>query len=699
MDPARYADLFRTESREQLSAVNRALLAIEQGDESREPVDAIFRGVHTIKGMSATMGYTAVAEFSHELESLLEKVRDGEQGISAELMDALFAAADALEDGVERARDGDAMGDGMRRALERLHDVAGGRSTAEFRVMLPTGLTAAATPVAAVPVAPSAALEGPGTLVHVAQESTTMLAGVRAFMVIQRLRELGEVLGAEPSVEKLQAATAPQTFTVRLATTAGSAELERAVRSAGDVASVRVEERAAPAALAVLAAPVPVSRASTPIVIEGRSPARPSVPVTIEGRVAEDALDEPLDHPMRRASDSFGVADALGPAERGVAPRARHVRIELARLDALLNLVGELVIVRGRLQAVARDAAMPALDEAMAEAARLIGDLQAEIMTSRLVPVGQVFDRFPRLVRDVARQLGKDVLFSIEGKEIEIDRSVLDEIGEPVVHLLRNSVDHGLELPDVREAAGKPRAGRLVLAAFRDRSSVVITVKDDGRGIDRAKVLARAIALGFVPAGTERLDDDTLLRCIAHPGFTTSDHVTAVSGRGVGVDAVISRTRALGGSVELTSEPGRGTQMTMRLPVTLAIVRALLARVGTERYALPLTHVRETLERGPAMVRPVQGNDMLVLRDEVMPLLRLRDVVRLSGTHDAGRDEIVVMERGDRRAGLIVDELIGQEDIVVKAFDGARDGLALFSGATILSDGAPALIMDVGSLL
>ncbi len=688
MDPARYADLFRTESREQLSAVNRALLAIEQGDESREPVDAIFRGVHTIKGMSATMGYTAVAEFSHELESLLEKVRDGEQGISAELMDALFAAADALEDGVERARDGDAMGDSMRRALERLHDVAGGRSTAEFRVMLPTG----ATLEAAATVAPSAALDGPGTLVHVEQESTTMLAGVRAFMVIQRLRELGEVHGAEPSVEKLQAATAPQRFIVRVTTTAGSAELERAVRSAGDVASVRIEERvAAPAA--------PVMRPSTPIVIEGRMPARPSVPVMIEGRIAEDILDEPSAHPLRRASDVFGVADALGPAERGAAPRARHVRIELARLDALLNLVGELVIVRGRLQAVARDVAMPALDEAMAEASRLIGDLQAEIMTSRLVPVGQVFDRFPRLVRDVARQLGKDVLFSIEGKEIEIDRSVLDEIGEPVVHLLRNAVDHGLEMPVVREAAGKPRAGRLVLAAFRDRSSVVITVKDDGRGIDRAKVLSRAIALGFVPTGTERLDDDTLLRCIAHPGFTTSDHVTAVSGRGVGVDAVISRTRALGGSVELTSEPGRGTQMTMRLPVTLAIVRALLARVGNERYALPLTHVRETLERGPALVRPVQGHDMLVLRDEVMPLLRLRDVVRMGGTHDAGREEIVVMERGDRRAGLIVDELIGQEDIVVKAFDGARDGLALFSGATILSDGAPALIMDVGSLL
>jgi len=669
VDPSRYADLFRTESREQLSAVNRALLALEQGDDSREPVDLIFRGVHTIKGMSATMGYSAVAEFSHELESLLEKVRDGVQGITPELMDALFAAADALEDGVEHSREGSTLTEGMKRALERLHDVAGGRSTGEFRVMRASGMMQ-------IPVEAADSLEGEGTLVHVVQEPTTMLAGVRAFMVVQRVRALGEVLGAVPSVDQLQAATTPQTFTLRVQTSAGATELEAAVRSAGDVATVRIEERAAPAVSDALAVPVDAAAPAT-----------------------EGAEVPPAPHPMRRASDLLGVADTLGPAERGVAPRARHVRIELARLDALLNLVGELVIVRGRLQALARDEGSAALQEAMADATRLIADLQSEVMTSRLVPVGQVFDRFPRLVRDVARQLGKDVLFGIEGKEIEIDRSVLDEIGEPVVHLLRNAVDHGLETPEVREAAGKSRAGRLTLAAYRDRSAVVVTVRDDGRGIDREGVLRRALTLGLVPPGTALLDDDTLLRCIAHPGFSMSTQVTAVSGRGVGVDAVISRVRSLGGSVELRSERGAGTTVTLRLPVTLAIVRALLAKVGTERYALPLTHVRETLERGPALVRRVQGREMLVLRDEVLPLLRLREVVHLGPEEEARVEEIVVIERGDRRAGLVVDELTGQEDIVVKAFDGARGGLALFSGATILADGAPALIVDVGSLL
>lgn len=642
MDPSRYADLFRTESREQLAAVNRALLAIEQGEDPAEPVASIFRGVHTIKGMSATMGYTAVAEFSHELESLLSKVRDGDQALSADLMDALFAATDALEDGVEHSREGGSLSAAMQQALERLQDIAGGRSTAEFRVLRPSGAVR-------LPAEALDSLDGDGTLVHVVQEPTAMLPGVRAFMAIQRLRELGEILACVPTVERLQAATTPQTFSVRLQTTAGAAELEHAVRSAGDVASVTLSEpRAAP-------------------------------------------------HPLRRVSDALDVADTLGPAERGNTPRARHVRIELARLDALLDLVGELVIVRGRLQALTRARADGPLQDAMDDASRLISDLQLEIMTSRLVPVGQVFDRFPRLVRDIARQVGKDVLFSIEGKEIELDRSVLDEIGEPVVHLLRNAVDHGLEAAPARAAAGKERAGRLVLAAQRDRNAVVITVKDDGKGIDRAKVMARAMAIGLLPAGTERLDDDDLLRCIAHPGFSTSEQVTALSGRGVGVDAVISRVRALGGSVALQTTPGSGTTVTLRLPVTLAIVRALLARVGAERYALPLTHVRETLERGSAVLRLVQGREMLILRDEVLPLLRLRDVVQLPG--QAPGEEIVVLERGERRAALVVDELTAQEDIVVKAFDGARDGLALFSGATILADGAPALIVDVGSLL
>jgi two-component system chemotaxis sensor kinase CheA len=292
------------------------------------------------------------------------------------------------------------------------------------------------------------------------------------------------------------------------------------------------------------------------------------------------------------------------------------------------------------------------------------------------------------------------VNFVVEGKEIELDRSLLDEIGEPIVHLLRNAIGHGIESPAVRAAAGKPRSGRLVLSAARDRAAVLIRVSDDGRGIDRPRVLARARGLGLVDQGTRELDDDALFRLIARPGFSTAEQVSDLSGRGVGIDAVQVKARALGGSVELKTVAGEGTTITIRLPVTLAIVRALLARSGTERYALPLTHVRETLEYDRDVVQHVKGRPVLVLRDEVLPLLDLREVVRQHATVPAGgpNREIVVIERGDRKSGLVVDELIGQQDIVVKQFDAARDGLALFSGATILADGAPALIMDVGSL-
>jgi two-component system chemotaxis sensor kinase CheA len=646
LDPSRYADLFRTESREQLAAINRALLSLESGVDATEPVDEIFRAVHTVKGMSATMGYKAVAEFSHEMESLLDRVRRGEQQLAPELMDALFAAADALEAGIEGASEGAEPSEAMTASSQRLHDVAGGGSTSEFRAMrMSTGGTIVA-------VDPETQAGASGVFVTVTQSPATVLPGVRAFMVLTKVRELGELASVTPPEAELKAAQIPLQFTLRLMTQASPALIESTIRSAGDIERVTIDDsHRAPAARSTIAMPP----AAAPI--------------------------------------------SEGPT--GGTRLTRHVRIDLSRLDTLMNLIGELMITRGRLLQLTASSADPALDEAMQQASRLIADLQSEIMTSRMVPVWQVFDRFPRLVRDAARQVGKEVQFVVEGKEIELDRSLLDEIGEPIVHLLRNAIDHGIETPEVREAAGKPRAGRLTLSAVRDRAAVLIRVSDDGRGIDRNRVLARAKAIGFVDPAVRALDDEQLFRCISQPGLSTVEQVSGLSGRGVGVDAVQAKARALGGSVELQTRAFEGTSITIRLPVTLAIVRALLARTGGERYALPLTHVRETVEYNSETVQRIKGKDVLVLRDEVLPLLELSDVVQqASYTRPAaavGR-EIVVIERGERRSGLVVDELIGQEDIVVKQFDAPRDGLALFSGATILADGKPALIMDVGSL-
>jgi two-component system chemotaxis sensor kinase CheA len=378
------------------------------------------------------------------------------------------------------------------------------------------------------------------------------------------------------------------------------------------------------------------------------------------------------------------------------------VRIDVRRLDALMNLIGELVIARGRLTQLATELGDLSLEETVMQSSKLITELRNEITASRMVPVSQVFDRFPRVVRDAARAVGKPVDFIVDGKDIELDRSMLEEIADSLVHLLRNAVDHGIEPAEVRAAAGKPAVGRLVLSAVRDRSAVVIKVSDDGKGIDRERVLARAKRDGLVDASKTDLTEDELLRLLARPGFSTAEKVTGLSGRGVGVDAVYTKVRALGGAMDIRSVPGQGTTVLIRLPLTLAIMRALLARVGAETYAIPLAHVSETVELVPDVLRTVKGKEVLLARDEVLPLLRLRTLVGLpaySPATEIDLEHVVVIDLGDRRAGLVIDELTGQEEIVVKQYDAVRDGPTFFGGATLLGDGRPSLIVDVSSLL
>jgi two-component system chemotaxis sensor kinase CheA len=660
MDTSQYAELFLTESREHVLAINQSLLELERGGGAgtgaAEAVGAIFRAVHTVKGMSATMGFTVVAELSHELETLLDRVRRGEMAVSAELMDVLFRAADVLEASIEAAVKG-GRGDQVSTAdvLRRLRALGGGAAAR----------TATTSPHTVWSVAPPA---GSGTLVRVRLANETALKGVRAFLVVQAIRRLGDVVVMVPALSALQAEQFDHDFAMRVVTTASPAEIERMARSAGDVVAVQVGDDAPTTSVEAVGAP------------------------TAEV-VAED----------------FSATPEL-PLSNGIRQQ-RHVRIDLRRLDALMNLIGELVITRGRLMQIAAGVDDPALAESVTQASRLIGDLRDEIMTSRMVPVWQVFDRFPRLVRDASRTLGKRIEFTIEGKDIELDRSMLDEIGDPIVHLLRNAIDHGVETPEQRTAAGKPPAGKLLLSASRDRSAVVVRVTDDGRGIDRERVLARAKVGGLVEGSKTELSDEELLRLISRPGFSTAERITDLSGRGVGIDAVYTRVRALGGAVDIRSQPGQGTSVTLRLPLTLAIVRALLARVASEIYAIPLTHVSETVELLPQLLKTLQGDEVLILRGDVLPVLRLRDLVGLErrgpgrgdgeparGTEGQQREQVVIIDLPDRRAGLVVDELTGQQEIVVKQYDGVKQGLTLFGGATILGDGAPALIVDVSSL-
>lgn len=395
-----------------------------------------------------------------------------------------------------------------------------------------------------------------------------------------------------------------------------------------------------------------------------------------------------------------GVAEEATPAKVEPAVKSTtHVRVRASRLDALMTLVGEIEIARGRMERELRRFSDDDLSSAFESASRLLNELRDQVIGARMVPVGQVFERFPRLVRETARSLDKEVDFTLDGAEIELDRSILDRIGDPVMHLLRNALDHGLEPTADRERDGKSPRGRLTLSAQREAGYVLIRVADDGRGIDRERVLARAHELGIVGWERTTLDDVELLRVLAHPGFSTASSVTTVSGRGVGLDVVDAAVRVLGGAIEIKSVGGRGTAITLRLPLSVAIVRALVARVGEELFAIPFTHVLETLALEPPS-SALRGDEwtMTDIAGVQVSVVMLRTLFGLAPRISEQMPGISVLARG-RRAALVVDEFIGQQDVVVKRYDLPRGGSTMFAGATVLGDGSPALIVDVNSLI
>ncbi len=634
MDLSQYAELFLAESREHLSACNQLLLDWERSPANLAPVGGLFRAVHTVKGMAATMGYARVTDLAHRAENLLDLVRRGARPATDDLLQLLFRARDALEHAVELSVVGreDEID-----VAEVVADLEGAAAHLGRGGEAGGGIGARTTPVPApAPVVDTPAAAG--RLVQVTLRAEAPLKGGRALLVIKKAQAVGPVDAVTPPESAFEADEFDGRFSFRIGGGAGVADIERAVRAAGEVEHVTVggEERR------------PASGAG----------ALPTAPET----------------------------------------KSRHIRVDLGRLDGLMDLIGELVTVRGRLNELAAYARDPAIDDVAIQVSRLSRELQAEIIQARMTPVWQVFDRFPRLVRDLARELGKQVAFRVEGKEIELDRAILDELGDPLLHLLRNAVDHGVESQAERRRRGKKPEAEIVLAAVRERGSVAISVSDDGRGIDRKQILERAQRDGVVDPHAEALTDDQLLRVLARPGFSTAEAVTSVSGRGVGIDVAVTRIRALGGSIEIRSVEGKGTTFVMRLPVTLAIVRALIAGVGTERYALPLTYVSETVEFGVQATTTVEGREAIVLRDHVVPLVHLRRLLGVSGDAPT-RCPIIVLEMGERRSGIVVDGMLGQQEIVVKGFDAPQGTLPVFSGATIMGDGVPALILDAGGLL
>lgn len=645
-DMSAYRDVFLSESAEYLQAISDGLLALEANPVDLEPVETVFRGAHSLKGMAAAMGYVRTQELTHKMESLMATVRSRAQVADNSLIDLMLKATDRVREVIEdESSDGDAVGvDDMIALLQERTDE---HPDTTIDPHLPASVP--------VPVSPGASGEGSMYRVVVHLEEGCVLKGVRAYMVIKRLGHLGVVLETEPGARQIEDEQFDLSFSVILRTRATPAALREATLGVTEVEEVDVE-----------------------------------------------ALVEPEQSPEAVAPRA---GDAPVTAVRSATPKlaeTQTVRISIGHLDTIVNLVGELVIVRSRLEDIADRLADHDLAESLGVLERVSADLQQEVMQTRMVPVGNIFNRFPRMVRDLARDLGKDVTLEMEGLDIELDRTVLDEIGDPIVHLLRNAIDHGIEPSDVRREASKPERGTVRLSAERVREQVLISVADDGRGMDIDRIWNKAVERGIVDRGSrDSYTDQDVLMFVCLPAFTTVDQATRISGRGVGMDVVKGKIEYLGGSIMLSSTPGEGMKISLQLPLTLAIIQALLVRSGERVYALPLSAVDEVLSPDEVTFKTVDGAPVVALRDG--SVVALSDLDALQGRVAGAGGELhtkhlILVRSGHVMHALAVPALLGRREVVIKPLSPLFRGLPGLGGATVLGDGRIALILDPRTL-
>ena len=688
MDTNQYMEMFLEESREHLQSLNDGLLGLENDPEDLSILNDIFRNAHTIKGMSATMGYTKIAELTHDTENVLDLLRKEQLKVSEDIVDTLFKCVDSLEQMVE------SIGEGGPEDVVDVTEIAAKLSALVKGESAPAAAAAApAAPAAEAPAAPSIEYDdtdkdvinqalGSGMRVlhiNVALTESCVLKSARSYMVMNALDQLGDVMKSIPPAEDLEQEKFEHSFDVVFVTDAEPSTVEETLMAISEVDKVVItdvaeELKAQEAAAKAPAAPAPAA-----------APAAAPAPAPAAAKPA----------PAKKAAPAKG-------AERKAPKGSQSVRVDIEKLDNLLNLVGELVINKVRLEQIGITHRLAELTETLEQMDRVTTDLQTVVMKVRMVPVGQVFNRFPRMVRDLAKELNKEINLTIEGEETELDRTVIDEIGDPLMHLLRNSLDHGVEHPDDREAKGKPRSGEVALIARHEGNNVVIMVTDDGKGIDADAIRRKAVEKGMVSQEeADSLNDADAVRLIFLPGFSTAETITDVSGRGVGMDVVRSKIETLGGHVDVETKVDEGSVFKIKLPLTLAIIQALLVKVQEEMYAIPLGSIDSTINIKQEDIKTVQNKEVIVLRGQIIPIIRLGNILNVPTQEGEENDDIfvVVVHLGERKAGIVVDNLIGQQEIVIKTLGKLLAGLKVISGATVLGDGRVALILDVSALM
>lgn len=691
MDMNQYLEIFIDESKEHLQGLNQSLLQLEQNPQDTAMLNEIFRAAHTLKGMAGTMGFSRMATLTHDMENVLHALRSGEIKATTKLIDLLFKCLDALENYVANITNSGSEGENHYHEIiqaldqtlknqetdvpeETVHSeeesIVSEKGTAD-ETLSPTVLEINQYDQNVINNALEAALNA--YQIHIVLNNGCVLKAARAFIIFQTLERCTDVIKSIPKVEDIEDEKFDFEFTVVVVTKHNEEYLQKELGSVAEVDKVTITPLASKAILETVAL-------------------RNSIQVPVVNKVEE--VTEVHQDKENAATQKAQTANAKSKT-------GKTVRVDIDRLDVLMNLVSELIIIKTRLEGADTENRSQSSNEAVEYLERITTSLHDAVMKVRMVPVETVFNRFPRMIRDISRELGKEIVLSMSGEETELDRTVIDEIGDPLIHLLRNSADHGIESVEKRRDANKPVEGHIYLRAYQDGNNVVIEVEDDGNGINVEGVKAKAIERGLVNRDiANSLSKKDVIDFLFQPSFSTADKITDLSGRGVGLDVVKTKIEALGGAVEVETESGKGSKFIIRLPLTLAIIQALLVLVGNEKYAIPLNSVQQIINISPDEIKYVQKQEVILLRNMVVPIVRLDKVLEVPKEDKQQKQlTVVIVKKGDKLSGVLVDSLIGQQEIVIKSLGKLLSGIRCIAGATILGDGNVALIIDVNSIV
>ncbi|GEK32542.1 chemotaxis protein CheA [Kurthia sibirica] len=679
MDTNQYLEVFIDESNEHLQSCSENLLVLEKNPQDTAIVNEIFRNAHTLKGMSATMGYEDIANLTHKMENVLDAIRNDKMVVTPELLDVVFESVDHLEEMVADISGG---GNGKKdvtqtveklRRLENGEPLEGTSATQEEEISITSDDAIQSSELAfddfEKTVLEQSSEQGFETVeIRVTLRDDCLLKAARVYMIFEILEKLGDVIKSVPTVEKLEDEQFDSSFAVAFVTKDTPEDLKQKLMKVSEVETVIITQ-------------IAVKKLST-------QPNEQEEVTTAQ--IQAIAVTPKSEEKQVTTTKSNGHNSS------------KTIRVNIERLDILMNLFEELVIDRGRLQSIATELNHSELNETTERMTRVSGDLQNIILNMRMVPVETVFNRFPKMVRQLSRDLNKKINLEIIGAETELDRTVIDEIGDPLVHLIRNALDHGVESPEERLAAGKPEVGSVELRAYHSGNHVFIEIEDDGAGINRQRVLEKALAKGVITEeSVASLSNKQIDELILASGFSTADVISDVSGRGVGLDVVKSTIEALGGSVSIESEQGKGSLFSIQLPLTLSIISVMLVEIEKEVYAIPLSSIIETSIIKTSDIMNAHNQKVIDFRGKVVPLVFLDetfDVPRASNDND-GFHSVVLVRKGDKMAGLVVDSFIGQQEIVLKSLGNYLSNVFAISGATILGNGQVALIVDCNSLI